>query len=374
MLEIVEVKTRKQIKDFLNLPLKMYKGVEPFVPPLYSDELKMFKKNYMYYDQSESKFWVAYKDGKCVGRIQAILQKASNAKWNQKRMRFSRVDFIDDIEVSKALFDKVEEYAKEKGMSEVVGPLGFSDLEREGMLIKDFESMNTFEEQYNFPYYMEHMEKLGYGKDVDWIEHRLFVNDEKSKKVLDLKEKILAKGKIHMVPKMPLKKFAKLYEKQFFDILDATYDSLYGTVPFTQGMKDLLIKNYRPIINMDYLKAVVDENDKIVAFAIAFPAMDKIFKKSNGHLYPQTIVKLLYNVHHPYAIDLGLVGVAPEGYLNGAAIVIYGALIEQLRKDKAAYCETNLNLEDNTNIVETWKHFDAIQHKKRRSWVKDITR
>lgn len=372
MLEVFEVKTKKQIKDFLNLPLKMYKDNKCFVPPLYGDEKKMFKPNYMYYDQSEAKCWVAYKDGKCVGRIQGILQKASNEKWNQKRIRFTRVDFIDDEEVSKALFEKVEEFARSKGMSEVVGPLNFSDLEREGLLIDGFDHVNTFEEQYNFPYYQKHIEKLGYSKDVDWVEHRLFYNEEKAEKVLRLSDKILAKGKIHMVPKMSLKAFAKRYEEQFFSILDKTYDTLYGTVPFTQGMKDLLLKNFAPIINMDYVKAIVDENDKIIAFAIAFPAMDRIFKASNGHLYPLTIAKLLYNVHHPYAVDLGLVGVLPEGYLNGAAIVIYGALLRQMKKDNLEYLETNLNLEDNDKIINTWSHFDYIQHKRRRSFIKNI--
>lgn len=372
MLEIREVKTRKEIKDFLNLPLKMYKDNPCFVPPLYGDEAKMFKKNYMYYDQSESKFWVAYKDGKCVGRIQAILQKASNVKWKQKRVRFCRVDFTDDEEVSKALFSKVEEYAKEKGMDEVVGPLNFSDLEREGLLIDGFDQLNTFEEQYNFDYYQKHIENLGYEKEVDWLEHRLFINEEKSKRILDLADKILAKGKLHYVPKMSLGKFAKLYKEQFFSVLDDTYDKIYGTVPFTEGMKNLLINNYKAVINMNYVPTVVDSNNNVVAFAIAFPAMHEIFKSSNGHLYPQTIVKLLHNVRHPKIIDYGLVGVTDKGYLNGAAILIYAALLRQQLKDKVQYCETNLNLEDNKAILSAWENFDYIQHKRRRSYVKKI--
>ena len=211
MLVVCEVKTRKQIKDFLDLPLKLYENIEYFVPPLYGDEKKMFKANYMYYDQCDSKFWVAYKDGICVGRIQAILQHASNKKWNQKRIRFCRVDFIDDPEVSKGLFSKVEEYAREKGMEEVVGPLNFSDLEREGLLIDGFDQMNTFEEQYNFPYYQKHIENLGYVKDVDWIEHRLTTNEEKTRKICELSDKILEKNKLRVLPKMSIKKFVKKY-------------------------------------------------------------------------------------------------------------------------------------------------------------------
>lgn len=372
MLEIREVKTKKEIKDFLNLPLNMYKGNKCFVPPLYGDEKKMFKPNYMYYDQSEARCWVAYKDGKCVGRIQAILQKASNTKWNQKRVRFCRVDFVDDKEVSKALFDKVEEYAKEKGMEEVVGPLNFSDLEREGLLIEGFDQLNTFEEQYNFPYYKDHIEELGYAKEVDWIEHRLFMNDEKADRVLKLADKILARGKLHYVPRMSLKKFASIYKDQFFAVLDSTYDKIYGTVPFTEGMKNLLLSNFAAVINMNYVPTVVDENNKVVAFAIAFPAMHEIFQKSNGHLYPTTIMKLLHNVKHPKIIDYGLVGVTNDGYLQGAAILIYAALLRQQKKDKIQYCETNLNLEDNKAILSAWENFDYIQHKKRRSYVKKI--
>lgn len=372
MLEIREVKTRKEIRDFLNLPLKMYKDNSSFIPPLYGDELKMFKSNYMYYDQSESKFWVAYKEGQCVGRIQAILQNKSNEKWNQKRMRFSRVDFIDDKEVSKALFEKLEEFAKAKGMDEVVGPLGFSDLEREGMLIEGFDQLNTFEEQYNFPYYKEHLEALGYTKDIDWIEHRLFINKDKAQKVISISDAILAKGKLKLIQGVPFGKFVKRYKDQFFDILDATYDKLYGTVPFSEGMKNLLVNNFKPIVNMKYVPAVVDENDNIVAFAIAFPAMNEVLKKSNGHLYPLTILRLLKNVRHPKVIDLGLIGVTPSAYLSGGAIIIYSALLKNMINDKIEYCETNLNLEDNKDIISTWKHFDSIQHKRRRSFVKKI--
>lgn len=372
MLEVREVKTRKEIKDFLNLPLKMYKGNKSFVPPLYGDEKKMFKPNYVYYDNSVSKFWNAYKDGKCVGRIQAILQKASNEKWKQKRVRFTRFDSIDDQEVANALFGKLEEFAKSEGMEEIVGPLGFSDLEREGLLIEGFEYLNTFEEQFNFPYYQKLIENYGFKKEVDWIEHRLFPRTEDFQKIIDLEDKILARGQLHVIPYMPLAKWSDVYLNQFFEILDTTYDKIYGTVPFTDGMKKMLLVNFAPIVNMHYLPVVVDNNDKVVAFALAFPAMGEIFQKSNGHLYPWTILKLLWNVKHPKAVDLGLVGVLPEGHMKGAAAVLYGEIVKQLAKDKVKYVETNLNLEGNDNITDTWKHFEVLQHKRRRSFVKKI--
>lgn len=372
-LEIKEVITKKEIKDFINFPIRLYKKNQYFVPPLYADELKMFRKDYVYYDTSESKFWNAYRDGKMVGRIQAILQKASNEKWNQKRVRFTRFDSIDDQKVSDALFAKVEEYAKSKGMEEVVGPLGFSDLEREGLLIQGFDYLATFEEQYNYSYYQKLIENNGYKKDVDWIEHRLYPTTERIDKVIRLGDRILEKGQLKVLHWKSVKEISKSkYVDEFFNILDETYDKIYGTVPFTSGMKKMLLENFAPIVNMNYLPMVVDENDKIVAFALAFPEMGPIFRESKGHLYPRTIKKLLVNVKHPKHIDLGLVGVLPDGALKGAAPVVYGSILKQLKVDNIEYLETNLNLEDNHEIINTWNHFDHIQHKRRRSYVKKV--
>ncbi|MCQ3035196.1 MAG: hypothetical protein MJ248_03170 [Bacilli bacterium] len=371
MIVVREVKTKKEIKDFLNFPIKLYKGNEYFVPCLYGDELKMFKPNYMYYDQSEAKFWNAYEDDKMVGRIGAILQKASNKKWNQKRVRFTHFDSVDDKKVAKALFDEVEKFAKERGMKEICGPLGFSDLDREGLLIEGFDQKQTFEEQYNFPYYQSLIESCGYSKDVDWIEHRLTLSDETEKMIM-LKDRLLERSGLTLVPVMSFKKACKLYGDQFFELLDISYDKLYGTVPFTDGMKKLLMENFAPIVNPNYLRMVVDKDNKLVAFVISFPGISEVFRKSNGHIYPWILPELLHTVKHPKVIDLGLVGVVPGQNLTGAVAILYGEMARQMKKDKIEYLETNLNLEDNQAIIGTWKHFNSIQHKRRRSFVKKI--
>lgn len=372
MIEIREINNKKEIKKFLNFPLKLYKGNKSYVPPLYGDELKMFKKNYMYYDQAESKFWNAYKDGKMVGRIQAILQKKANEKWNQKRVRFTRFDSIDDQEVANALFKVVEDYAKEKGMNEVVGPLGFSDLDREGLLIKGFEYLNTFEEQFNYPYYQTLLENYGYGKDVDWIEHRVIPNKEKNDKLYNLSIKLMEKFELRLVKGLSYKQFQKKYKEQFFELLDDSYDKLYGTVPFSDGMKDLLINNFTPLINMDYLTAVVDKDNKIVAFSIAFPSIGEELQKSGGHLYPLTALKILHRVRHPRRIDLGLIGVDSSKALTGATAILIGYIAHMMDVDHLEYMESNLNLEDNEDIIKIFHHFDVIEHKRRRSFVKKI--
>lgn len=374
MIIIKEVKTKKQIKDFLNFPLELYKDNKYYVPALYGEEKKMFSPKYLYYDQSEAKCFNAYKDGKIVGRIQGILQKASNKKWKQKRMRFSRFDCINDQEVANKLFEAVEQYAKEKGMNEVVGPLGFSDLEREGLLIEGFDYENTFEEQYNFDYYQKLIEKYGFKKEVDWIEHRLFPTKEKAQRVIDLGKRLEKKSGLRVVTGLSYKQFAKRYKQQFFKMLDDSYDKLYGTVPFSPAMKDLVMYNYAPLINMNYLLAVVDKNDKIKSFSISFPSISDIVIKSKGHLYPKTIYKLLRTRKKPKVLDFGLVGTDISDPVGGsyASAIIMGHVCKQILDDKIEYCETNLNLVDNKDILGIWEHFDHIQHKRRRCYCKSI--
>ena len=372
MIEVREVKSRKEIRDFINLPLKLYKDNKNFVPPIYMDEKKCFKSNYMYYDQAEAKYWNCYKDGKMVGRISGIIQHKANEKWNQKRCRFTRFDAIDDQEVANALFATVEAYAKEKGMEEVVGPLGFSDLEREGLLIEGFDYLSTFEEQYNFDYYQKLIENCGYGKDVDWIEHRLTFNDEKYQKLVEAGDRILAQGKLHVIEHMPYKKLVKRYGDQFFEMLDISYNKIYGTVPFTRGMRDLMENNFAPIVNMDFIRFVMDENDHLVAFAVAFPGIAKSLQRSGGKLTPLAVIKLLKTVKSPHIVDLGLVGIDPKATMSGAQVVCYAELSKAFHKYKLDYVETNLNLEDNKEIIGTWNHFNSIQHKRRRSFVKKI--
>ena len=372
MIEIREVKTKKEQKQFINLYIKMYKGNKAWCPPLVVDEVRIFDKDYPYLDTAEAKYWLAFKDGKLVGRISAIWQKASNEKWGQKRVRFTRFDCIDDQEVADALFNTAEAWAKEQGLTEIAGPLGFNDLEREGLLVDGFEWLNTFEEQYNYPYYEKLILNHGFKQEVEWIEHRLFPRKEELDKVIRVGDMIEARGKLHVVPKMKFKKFVKEYRDQFFEIYDAGYEKLFGSVPFTQGMKKTIIENYALAINMNYLITAVDDDNNIKALAFCIPSLSAVLQKSNGHLYPWTIIKLLHTVRHPKRIDLGFVTCAPGENLEGGVALVYGKICQQIKKDKLEYVETNLNLTTNKDIIATWDHFDHITHKKRRSYVKTI--
>lgn len=373
MIKIVEVKTKRQQKQFIEFPLKLYKKCPYFVPPLYSDELAMFKKNYHYYDQSEAICFNAYdENNKMVGRIQGIIQKASNEKWNQKRVRFTRFDSIDDQEVANALFNAVEQWGKSKQMEEIVGPLGFSDLEREGLLIEGFNEMSTFEEQYNYEYYAKLIENEGYEKEIDWVERQLKKPLEIDERYERISKLMMKKYKLHFGEVKNMNEFLDKYADGFFDILDETYDKIYGTVPFTESMKKNLIKSFKLIVSVDNVAVILDENEKIVAFALTFPSLSEALSRTKGKLTPITLIKLLKAIKKPKSIDLGLIGVLPEYEMRGISSAFIGTIMEWLSSGKYTHAETNLNLENNVHIQNQWKAFESRLHKRRRAYLKKI--
>ncbi len=374
MVEVREVKTRKEKRDFINFPLKLYKDNPYFVPPLYCDEKALFKEDNVNYEQSEAVYFNAYLDGKIVGRISGILQKASNEKWNQTRIRFTRFDSIDNQDVANALFKQIEIWAKEKGMTEIVGPLGFSDLEREGLLIEGFNEVSTFEEQYNYEYYQKLIENCGFKKEVDWVESKIKLPEVIDPRIKRISEMMLKKFKLKLVNEevKTLNEFIRRYEDQFFDILDKTYVNLYGTVPFTDRMKKQLIKSFKLILDIEKVAAIVDENDRIVCFGLIFPSIGKALQKSGGRLTLPTLIKVYKAIKHPRVIDFGLIGVLPEYQMKGVSTALLQGIIEIMQKYNVDYAETNLNLETNANIQNQWKNFDAVQHKRRRCFIKEI--
>lgn len=376
MLEIREVKSKKEKHEFVDFPNKLYKGNEFYVPPLYSDEMKLFTKKNDYYETCDQVYYNAYKDGKMVGRISGIIQKQYNEIHNEKRARFTRFESIDDSEVAKALLDTVEKWAIDKGMDTCCGPLGFSDMEREGLLIEGFDQMATFEEIYNFPYYQRLIEENGYTKEVDWVASKLYLDEEKYEKVKRLSEVVLKRYHLHLADHESMSKsqFLKTYGDTFFYILDECYKHLYGTVPSTEKVKKSLINQFKMIINPKYLPIILDENNKGVAFGLCFPGFGAALQKSGGRLTPIALVKLLKLVNKPKVIDLGLIGVLPE-YQNMAYVsVILKMAMDAMKYEGVDHLETNGNLETNTKILDCWKYFKQVQNKRRRSFVKKIVK
>lgn len=373
MITVKAVKTKKEQKEFLDFPLKLYKNNPYYVPPLYGDEKKIFRNDYVYLDQAEAVYFNAYDDtGKIVGRISGILQRASNEKNNEKRVRFTRFDAVDDQRVADALFDAVEKWAKSKGMDTVCGPLGFSDLEREGLLIEGFNYLATFEEQYNYDYYQRLIENCGYAKEVDWVGFQLRAPKEQNDRLERLSGLMMKKYNLHIGPAKNTKDFIKRYADGFFEIIDSTYVDIYGTVPFTDGMKKMMIDNFKLIIDVENVMVILDENDRIVCFGILFPSIAKAVQKSGGRLTVPTLFRLLKAIKHPKVFDLGLIGVLPEYARKGISSLLIAKVIKSMREQNIEHSETNLNLETNSNIINQWKSFDTTQHKRHRCFVKKI--
>lgn len=372
MVKVKKVSSAKERREFLNFPIKLYKGNPYFVPPLLMDEKKIFKSDYVYNEMCDVIFYNAYKDGKMAGRISGIIQRASNEKWGQTRVRFTRFDCINDSEVSTALFDAVVKWAKEKGMTEIVGPLGYSDLEREGLLIDGFDQLSTFEEQYNYPYYQKLIEDYGFKKEVDWLEHKLYLPKERDEKFHRVAKMLLEKNELTMIRPKSIKSFLDKYADRFFEILDKTYVNIYGTVPFTKKMMDMMIANFKLIVRPDNVTTLVDKNGNVVGFALCIPSIAEAVNKSEGRITLPFIFRFLKAKKHPKVLDLGLIGVLPEYEPKGIAAIMIEALQDTLIGKGVDHLETNLVLEDNFHSMNLQKRFERVYHKRRRCFVKQI--
>lgn len=372
MLTVTEVKTKGEIKEFIEFPLRLYKDCPYFVPPLYSDEKKLLKSGGNT-ENALSVFFLAKKDGRTVGRIQGIVEKQYNQRHGTKSARFTRFDSINDSEVAKALFGAVEDWAKMQGMDTLCGPLGFNDLDREGLLVEGFEENSTFEEQYNYAYYSTLLENFGFIKDADWLEHELRLPEKRNPMLERVAKRTLEMNKLHIADtNMSKKKYIEKYRDGFFECLDVCYRDLYGTVELSKETQNELIDQFMMVLNKEYLLFICDEKEHVVAFGLCFPAIGDALKKSGGKLTLLALIKLLKSVKNPKVLELGLVAVRPEYQKAGVNAVILNALLDMLSSGKVEKCETNLNLETNTAVLAQWKHFQTRQHKRRRSYIKKI--
>lgn len=372
MIEVSVVKSPRDMKEFIEFPLRLYANCRYFVPPLYGDEKKLLKSGGVT-ENADSVFLLAKRDGKTVGRLQGIIQKQHNEKHGCAQMRFTRFDSIDDGETAKALFEAAEKWGKERGMTEICGPLGYTDLDREGLLVEGFEENSTFEEQYNFPYYGSLLENLGFAKDVDWVEYELRKPEKRNETLARVAERALRMNGLHVADTSLSKRaYIEKYRDGFFDCLEECYRDLYGTVPIEKAAQDELISQFLLIVNKEFLVFICDEKDNVVGFGLCFPGIGDAVKKSGGKLTPATLARILKTVKNPKTIDLGLVAVRPEYQKKGVNAVILNGLMEILCSGKVETCETNLNLESNAPVQAQWKYFSSRQHKRRRSYIKRI--
>lgn len=371
MLTVREVTSRRDAKKFIELPLKLYRGCKYFVPPLYADEKKLLK-NKGKAEGCEAIFLLAERDGRTVGRIQGIIQGEYNRIHSTREVRFTRFDAIDDAEVAAALFGAVAEWGKARGMTEIVGPLGYSDLDREGLLVYGFDEYATFEEQYNYEYYEKLLLACGFECDATWLEFELTKPERKNEMLRRVAERTLELNGLHVADtNMPKREYIRKYRDGFFECIERCYAELYGTTPISREMQNELIKEFMLILNNRYLVFICDKDDRVVALGLCFPAIGGAISKT-GKLGPLTVLRILRAVKKPQTIDLGLVAVMPEYRNAGLNAVILEYLTEMLDSGDILKCETNLNLETNTQVLAQWKHFTSRMHKKRKAYRKTV--
>ena len=289
-------------------------------------------------------------------------------------MRFSQVDFIDDPEVSDALFDTVTKWAIEKGCTELQGPLGFCDLDREGMLVDGYDKRNMFITYYNLPYYNEHLERLGFQKETDWVEYKIQIpheDDDIYKKIRQLSDMVTKRGHFHKANFTRRSQY-RPYVKDFFDLVNAAYAELYGVVTLTPEQIEKYADKFIPLINPDYCCLVLDEDEKLAGFGVCCPSVADAMKKSNGKLFPIGWIRVLMALHKNNAVDLLLIAVRPELRSKGINAIIIDHIMQSCNKNGIVYAETGPQLETNTKVLSQWREFEKEAHKRRRCYVKSL--
>lgn len=371
--EIKEVLTKKDLKKWVEFPNTLYKGVDAYVPFLFNDEMDTFtKEKNPAYEFCETKLFLAYRDNKIVGRIGALINHAANKKWKTNAIRFTRFDFINDFAVSEALFNEVIKWGKEKGFTKVMGPIGFTDLDHEGMLVDGFDELNMSITFYNYPYYLAHMEKLGLKKDIDWVEYQLSVPEKLDERLAKTSEFLTRRNGYKLVTYTD-RKVLKNEAYEAFKVIDAAFSKLYGTVPLTDKVIDKAINDYIPLVNLKYICAVKDKEDKIVGFAILVPSIAKALKKSNGKLFPFGVFRLLSALKGKNdTLEMFLIGVEPEQQKKGLPAIIMNQMLKMCIENGVKICETGPELEVNADVQSLWKGFTTRQHKRRRCFKKEI--
>ena len=373
--EIVKVSTKKQLKQFIRFNYELYKGNPYFVPELFEDTMGTLRKDRnAAFEFCDADYFLAYRDGKIVGRIAAIINPHANEKWGRKAARFGWVDFIDDNEVVDALFATAEAWARERGMTEIQGPLGFTDFDPEGMLIEGFDRMGTMATIYNHPYYPKHLERLGYVKDVDWVEFLFKVPGEKWPKAERVSAIVEKKYGMRIVRAKSCSEIAKRYGDAIFDLCNESYSGLYGFSPLTPKQIKQFVKMYLPFADKRLLCLVVDKDDNLVALGISVFSLADALRKAKGRLFPfgwWHMLKALF-IKQPKRLDFLLAAVKPEYQSKGAFAMIFNELLGHYIEMGIVDIESNPELEYNKDMQNLWADFEKEQHKRRRAFKKEL--
>ena len=379
-IEIKKVESRRDLCKFIDFHNELYKGNPYHVPNLYFDEMNTFRKDKnAAFDLCEAEYFMAYRDGKAVGRVAAIINHSANKKWERESVRFGWIDFVDDIEVSKALLKAVEDYGKSKGMKEIVGPLGFTDMDPEGMLLYGYDQLGTQATAYNYPYYPEHMDRMGgWEKDNDYVEYKLYVPEEMPEKYATI-AKMIQKRYNLQVKKLKRNEIygENGYGKKIFDVVNETFKDLYGYSKLTDRQIEQYVKMYLPMADLDLITIIEDWNTpdhKVVGVGISIPSLARALQKCGGKLFPfgwWHILRAL-KFHKTEVVDLLLVGVLPEYRQKGANALLFYDLIPHYQRLGFKWGETHVEMETNMKVQGQWQYLNREIHKRRRCYKKDI--
>ncbi|MBF1645042.1 MAG: N-acetyltransferase [Prevotella sp.] len=379
-IQIKRVETKKDLKRFIEFHYDLYKGNPYDVPNLYSDEVNTLSKNKnAAFDFCEAEYYLALKEGKIVGRVAAIINHKANEKWKKKDVRFGWIDFIDDIEVSRALFKAVEEYGRKKGMDDIVGPLGFTDMDPEGMLTWGFDKLGTMATIYNYEYYPQHMEKLGgWEKDNDYVEYYLVVPEKSPEKYTKIAEMVEKRYNLHVRKLTKKDIFQGGYGKKLFDLINLTYSDLYGFSELTDRQIDQYVKMYFPFADLNLVTVIEDGNkdNQLAGLGITIPSLSHALQKCRrGRLFPFGWWHLLRAIkfHKTDGVDLLLMGFLPEYRAKGANALLFADLIPRYVNYRFKWGETQVEMESNEGVQSQWGPLDPINHKKRRCYRRSLT-
>lgn len=375
MIEIKEVSpTKNNIKKFVKFERDLYKGNPYYVPPLLSSELdNLLPERNPAFDFCESAYFMAYDGERPVGRIVVMINRQVNEISGEKNARFGWIDFVDDPEVAKALLANAEEWARSKGMKKLVGPLGFTDLDREGTLVEGFEELSTMATIYNHPYYEKHIRAAGYEKDSDWMEFVMEVPDSIPEKYNRIADIVKQRFGLRVVKYSSRKHVKEDYGHALFHLINETYKDLYQYSPLTERQIDKYIDDYLNLLNLDLLTLIVDRDRKLVGVGISLPSMSVALQKSHGKMFPfgwYHLLKGLKGVND--RVDLLLVAVAPDYQNKGVNALLFQDLIPQFIKYGYKYAESNPEMETNSKVQSQWEFFNRRQHRRRRSFFKNL--
>ena len=374
MIEIREIESRRELVDFVSFPFQLYKGNPYWVPPIVKEELEMLdKKVNPVFNNALAHYFLAYKDGEIVGRIAAFINWIEIKELKKSKVRFGWFDVIDDLEVTKKLIDAVVAIGKQHQMTAIEGPMGFSNMDKAGMLTKGFEELNTMITWYNAPYYSKHLEKIAFTKQAEWVEYEIKISSfqDSPEKVKRFSKLILQRYQLKILDFKSHKEIVP-YVEQMFDLLGKTYDKLQTFVPIQEYQIAHYKERYLPFVHPDYIKCIVDSDQDLIAFAITMPSFSKALKKMNGKILPWGFFHLFKARYFNNRASFYLIGVRPDYQNKGITAIIFNEMQKTFNKHGVTIVETNPELVENNAIQKLWRNYEHRQHKRRVTFIKSI--